>query len=83
MLRTSSELIRYDVKATDGSIGRVTDLLFDDQSWKVRSIVVDTGSLLSHHQVLIDPANVRQLKFPEETRRPGSLETRCRNGAGH
>ena len=67
MLRTSSELIRYDVKATDGGIGHVTDLLFDDQSWKVRSIVVDTGSLLSHHQVLIDPASVRQLKFPEET----------------
>lgn len=67
MLRTSSELIRYDVKATDGKIGYVRDLLFDDQSWKVRSLVVDTGNLLSHHQVLIDPADVRELKFPEET----------------
>ena len=67
MLRSSSELIRYGVEATDSSIGSVTDLLFDDRTWKVRSIVVDTGGFLSHHNVLINPANVHDLKFPEET----------------
>lgn len=67
MLRTSSELIRYDVEAIDGMIGRAEDLLFDDQSWKVRSIVVDTSKSLQHRRVVIDPANVSELKFPEET----------------
>lgn len=67
MLRTSSELIRYDVEASDGMIGHVEDLLFDDQSWEIRSIVVDTGSLLEPHRVVIDPANVSELKSPEET----------------
>jgi uncharacterized protein YrrD len=67
MLRTSSELIRYGVKATDGSIGSVADLLFDDRNWKVRSIVVDTGNFLRHHEVLIDPMSVQDMKFPEET----------------
>ena len=67
MLRTSSELIRYGVEATDGRVGSVKDLLFDDATWKVRSIVVDTGGFLSHHDVLVEPAHIYALKFPEET----------------
>lgn len=67
MLRTSGELIRYDIEATDGHIGCFQDLLFDDQTWKVRAIVVDTGGFLSHNKVLIDPASVSDLKYPEET----------------
>ena len=67
MLRTSSELIRYDAEATDGRIGSVKDLLFDDQSWKIRFLVIDTGGFLIHHKVLVDPCNVSDLKFPEET----------------
>ena len=31
------------VEAGDGHIGAVKDFLFDDQSWKVRWMVVDTG----------------------------------------
>jgi len=67
VLRTSNELVRYAVEATDGSIGSVKDLLFDDRTWMVRSIVVDTGKFLCHHEVLIEPGNVRDLEFPEET----------------
>jgi len=67
MLSTTGELIRYDAEATDGQIGSVKDLLFDDQSWKLRFLVIDTGGFLYHHKVLIDPQNVRDLKFPEET----------------
>jgi hypothetical protein len=31
------------VRATDGEIGRVVDFLFDEESWAVRYVVVDTG----------------------------------------
>lgn len=67
MLRTSSELIRYAVAASDGEIGTVEDLLFEDTTWRVRSIVVDTGGFLSHHRVLVSPEKVVGLRFPEET----------------
>lgn len=67
MLRTSSELVRYDIEATDGRIGSLQDLLFDDQTWKIRSIVVNTGGFLIHHEVLIDPTSVSAIKSPEET----------------
>ena len=45
------------VEAGDGHIGSVKDFLFDDQSWKVRWMVVDTGNWLPGRQVLIHPGD--------------------------
>jgi uncharacterized protein YrrD len=55
MLRRTQELIGYTVQATDGDVGHVDDLLFDDYDWRVRYFIVDTGSWLAHHRVLIAP----------------------------
>lgn len=44
MLRSVKDMIGYPVKASDGRIGRVTDCLFEDVSWKMRHLVVDTGN---------------------------------------
>lgn len=55
MLRNAKELRGYAIRATDGLIGRVDDIYFDDQSWVVRYLVVDTGDWLSRRQVLISP----------------------------
>ncbi|MBU8536577.1 PRC-barrel domain containing protein [Falsiroseomonas tokyonensis] len=49
----SSTLIGASVKATDDSIGSVHDILFDDQDWAVRWLVVDTGSWLPGRKVLL------------------------------
>jgi hypothetical protein len=46
------------VTATDGLIGHVKSLLFDDQSWTIRYLVVDTGSWLFGREVLISPYSV-------------------------
>ena len=32
----------YDIQATDASIGHVQDFIFDDESWAIRYLVVDT-----------------------------------------
>lgn len=52
-----SELKGYDIAATDGSLGKVCDLFFDDQTWSVRYLVVDTGWLFGR-KVLISPQAV-------------------------
>jgi hypothetical protein len=39
MLRRVRELESYTIGATDGDIGRITDLYFDDHSWTIRSFV--------------------------------------------
>ena len=48
-----STLKIFKITATDGSIGTVTDFLFDDESWTLRWIVVDTGTWLSGRKVLL------------------------------
>jgi sporulation protein YlmC with PRC-barrel domain len=53
MLWTASKIKGYAVAASDGNIGTVSDLLFDDGSWLVRWLVVDTGGWLPGRKVLL------------------------------
>ena len=55
MLRTAGELKGVTIEAMDGDIGSVQDLYFDDQTWTIRYLVVDTGTWLPGRQVLISP----------------------------
>jgi len=56
MLWRTPDLIGYGIQATNGSIGSVGDLLFDDESWTVRWAVVDTGTWLPGRRVLLPPS---------------------------
>ncbi len=55
MLRSVNDLEDYNIRATDGTIGHVKDFYFDDVSWVIRYLVVDTGNWLSGRKVLISP----------------------------
>lgn len=62
-------LIGLKVQAIDGDIGKIHDFLFDDRNWKIRYIVVYTGTWLFGKKVLISPNSVEQsaswrTKFP-------------------
>lgn len=58
MLNVVSSLKGFELQAKDGSLGSVRDFLFDDSTWKVRWMVVDTGRWLSGRTVLIHPSAV-------------------------
>jgi hypothetical protein len=58
MLIVISGLRGASVEAGDGWVGTVKDLLFDDQTWRIRWIVVDTGTWLPGRKVLIHPSAV-------------------------
>jgi hypothetical protein len=58
MLWRATELNGYEIEASDGSIGSVSDLLFDDSDWSVRWVVIDTGNWLPGRQVLLPPSVV-------------------------
>lgn len=58
MLEAISALKGYGIEASDGAIGTVRDFLFDDRSWRVRWLVVDTGGWLSGRKVLVHPSAV-------------------------
>jgi hypothetical protein len=55
MLRNVHEIKSYDLGATDGDVGSIDDLFFDDQDWVIRYLVVKTGNWLSSRKVLISP----------------------------
>ena len=55
MLKAMESLRSFQIVATDGQIGKATDLLFDDAEWTVRHIVVDMGGLFTGKSVLISP----------------------------
>ena len=56
MLFTSTAIKGYAIRAIDGEIGSVSDLLFEDDSWMVRWVVVETGSWLFGRKVLLPPS---------------------------
>src|ERR1019366_2245672 len=55
MLLNTKKLHGHKLAALDGEIGHVKDCYFDDQSWAVRYLVVDTGTWLPGRQVLLSP----------------------------
>lgn len=55
MLQNLKELYGTKISAKDGDIGHIKDFYFNDQSWAVRFLVVDTGSWLNSRQVLLSP----------------------------
>ncbi len=55
MQRKIKSLIGFSIGATDGEIGEVKELYFDDLTWTVRYLIVETGSWLNNRKVLIAP----------------------------
>lgn len=55
MLQSTAHLIGFSLSATDGEIGKVKDFYFDDNTWKIRYLVVETGNWLFGRKVLIAP----------------------------
>ena len=66
MLRTMNDLEGYAIRATDGTIGHVKDFYFDDETWVIRYLVVDTGTWLSSRKVLISPVAIGHPNWAEK-----------------
>lgn len=67
MLRAITDLTGYTIAATDGEIGSVERLLFEDDRWAVRHIVVDVGSWLGDRRVLLSPATVERVDDEQQS----------------
>jgi hypothetical protein len=66
MLRSMKKIEDCAIHATDGNIGQVKDLYFDDKAWVIRYLVVDTGSWLSSRKVLISPIAIGHTNWTEK-----------------
>ena len=54
-LRSLREVAGYRIEARDDRLGHVDDLIFSDEDWKVRYLVVDTRNWLPGKKVLVPP----------------------------
>ncbi|AMJ59655.1 PRC-barrel domain-containing protein [Bosea sp. PAMC 26642] len=69
MLLAASALKGYAVEAQDGAIGTVKDLQFDDRTWQIRWLVVDTGRWLTERKVLLHPSAIGKIDYGAQTLR--------------
>jgi hypothetical protein len=67
MLYELKALIGSPVVATDGEMGSVRTFLFDDQSWKVRYLVVDVGNWLKRRDVVLPIAALERPDWANRT----------------
>jgi hypothetical protein len=66
MIVRASALKGYTIEATDGGIGTLSDMLFDDRTWQLRWLVIDTGTFLPGRKVLIHPSAVAHAVHDQE-----------------
>ena len=67
MFRTLDGMLGSSIVATDGEIGKLYNVFFDDRSWAVRYLVVETGSWLSRRRVLVSRATLGRPRWAEKT----------------
>lgn len=71
MLLSFRDLERFEVYASDGVVGTVRDVLFDDRTRAARYVVVDTGQWLRSHPVLLVPDVVETVTIRDRIVRLG------------
>ena len=63
MLKSANDIVDFPIGATDGEIGRVEELYFDEERWTVRYIVVNTGGWFTERKVVISPLSVERVDW--------------------
>lgn len=64
MLTNATFLKGLAIQATDGELGTVDQFYFDDETWAIRYLTVETGGWLDNRQVLISPISVLHTDWP-------------------
>ncbi|MBU3100912.1 MULTISPECIES: PRC-barrel domain containing protein [Clostridium] len=64
-LHMASDVIGYDIQATDGTIGHVDDFIIDDKTLAIRYLIIDTKNWLPGKKVLISPKWIERVSWDE------------------
>lgn len=67
MLRALNDLHGYAIEATDGLIGHVEEVYFDDEKWTIRYFVVKPGNWLDDREVLLSPISLGEPHWQDRT----------------
>ncbi len=62
-LRSIDKVSGYHIEALDGEIGHLEDFLFDDESWQIRYLIVDTKNWWPGKKVLLRPQWIKSVRW--------------------
>ena len=66
-LRSTRHVTGYHIHATDGEIGHVEDFIVDDEKWKLRYLVVNTGDWLPGRKVIISHQWIKSVNWADNS----------------
>lgn len=64
-LRSTKNIIGYDIHSLDGDFGHVDDFILDDENWHIIYLVVDTHKCFGGTKVLIETSAIKQIIWEE------------------
>ncbi len=64
-LRSSQVVTGFHIQAVDGVIGHVIDFIFDDLTWQISHVAVDTHNWIGGKKILIPVRNIKEIQWGE------------------
>jgi len=64
-LQTATAVMGYAIRAEDGEIGHVKDVLVDDEAWVIRYLTVDTEHGWAGKTVFVSPSWLTRVAWDE------------------
>jgi uncharacterized protein YrrD len=64
-LRSSREIIGYDIEAIDGAIGTVSGFLVEEMDWRIYDLVVETGHWYAGKEIWISTNQIDRISYPD------------------
>jgi uncharacterized protein YrrD len=64
-LRSTLAVAGYEIEATDGPVGHITDFLVDDKTWAIQKIIVEAGHWYSGKEIRIAVSKVKSISFED------------------
>ena len=82
MLHNANALRGFAIAATDGELGSIKDVYFDDAEWVIRYLVVNTGGWPNGFDVLLSPMSVIAEEWDRRALRVNLTMEQIRNSPG-
>ena len=83
MLRSIRDLLDCCVDTQDGSLGKVRDLFFDDETWEIKFVVAGEPAGTRHEEIMIPLPAIRETNWDDRVIvLPGSFEKMIKHRLG-
>lgn len=66
-LRSCKTIIGYRVRARDGDLGHISEILVEENTWAVRYLVINTSNWWLGHKVLVSPEWIEEVQWLDKS----------------